>query len=65
MPEVTDYCSLIHKLADQKLRAAVSLKYQAPGEDLDPDNLVKLEGDDDLKVRLHPPPALKSFAMAY
>lgn len=33
---------------------AVSFKYLAPGEELDPDQLVKLEGDDDLKVRRLP-----------
>eukprot|EP00879_Flechtneria_rotunda_P014712 GHRR01015373.1.p1 GENE.GHRR01015373.1~~GHRR01015373.1.p1 ORF type:complete len:400 (+),score=120.96 GHRR01015373.1:281-1480(+) len=42
------YADFMFKLSE-KFRAAVSVKYQAPGEELDPDSLISVQDDADLQ----------------
>eukprot|EP00879_Flechtneria_rotunda_P024102 GHRR01025545.1.p1 GENE.GHRR01025545.1~~GHRR01025545.1.p1 ORF type:complete len:135 (-),score=28.88 GHRR01025545.1:297-701(-) len=46
------YADFMFKLSE-KFRAAVSVKYQAPGEELDPDSLISVQDDADLQVSIH------------
>lgn len=45
----TKYADFMFKLSE-KFKTAVSVKYQAPGEDLDPDSLISVQDDADLQV---------------
>lgn len=48
LPGALDYCQFMWKLSE-KLNTAVSVKYQAPGEALDPDSLVSVGDDADVQ----------------
>mmetsp|Transcript_21014 Transcript_21014/g.46094 ORF Transcript_21014/g.46094 Transcript_21014/m.46094 type:complete len:781 (+) Transcript_21014:243-2585(+) len=48
IPTSFKYADLCRKL-NEKFRDTVSFKYQSPGEDLDPENLVAVLDDDDLQ----------------
>lgn len=41
----------VSKRLNDKFGDTVSFKYLSPGEEMDPDNLVQVQGDDDLQVR--------------
>ncbi len=43
----------VSKRLNDKFSDTVSFKYLCPGDDIDPDNLVQVQGDDDLQVRTH------------
>lgn len=45
----TKYADFMFKLSE-KFKTAVSVKYLAPGEDLDPDSLISVQDDADLQV---------------
>ena len=44
------YADLVFSLAE-KVDGAVSIKFQLPGEDLDPDGLISISDDADIQVR--------------
>jgi PB1 domain len=44
------YADFMFKLSE-KFKTAVSVKYQAPGEELDPETLISVQDDADLQVR--------------
>lgn len=50
VPSSYRYADLCLKLND-KVGYTTSIKYQPPGEELSPDELVSISGNDDLKVR--------------
>lgn len=43
------YADFMFKLSE-KFKTAVSVKYQAPGEELDPETLISVQDDADLQV---------------
>ena len=45
------YADFMFKLSE-KFKTAVSVKYQAPGEELDPNALITVQDDDDFQVRV-------------
>ncbi len=47
------YAELVFSLAE-KVDGAVSVKYQLPGEELDPDSLISVSDDSDLQVGAAP-----------
>jgi hypothetical protein len=49
LPDTTRYSDLMFSLAE-KVDGAVSVKYQLPGEELDPDSLISVNDDNDMKV---------------
>lgn len=49
LPEATGYADLMFSLSE-KVDGAVSVKYQLPGEELDPDLLISVNDDKDVKV---------------
>lgn len=49
MPESTRYADMMFALAE-KVDGAVSVKYQLPGEELDPDSLISVNDDADIRV---------------
>ena len=53
MPIAWKYADVVFSLAE-KVDGAVSLKYQLPGEDLDPDALISIADDGDVSVRFFP-----------
>jgi hypothetical protein len=50
VPSVMSYAEFMFKLSE-KFKRAVSVKYHAPGEELDPHTLITIGDDDDLRVR--------------
>lgn len=50
MPESARYADLMFALSE-KVDGAVSVKYQLPGEELDPDCLISVSDDGDVKAR--------------
>ena len=50
VPVAWKYAELMFSLAE-KVDGAVSVKYQLPGEELDPDSLISVSDDSDLQVR--------------
>ena len=50
VPASWQYAELMFSLAE-KVDGAVSVKYQLPGEELDPDSLISVSDDSDLQVR--------------
>lgn len=48
-PLDSKYAEVMKRLND-KFGDTVSFKYLCPGDDIDPDNLVQVQGDDDLQV---------------
>lgn len=50
VPTSWKYAELMFSLAE-KVDGAVSVKYQLPGEELDPDSLISVSDDSDLQVR--------------
>lgn len=64
MPTTAKYADVMFGLAE-KVDGAVSVKYQLPGEDLDPDALITVADDSDVQVppaALPPPPAAQRRA---
>lgn len=51
VPSSCGYAEFMYRIT-QKVQRAVSVKYLNPGDDLDPENLTSVLGDDDVKVRL-------------
>ena len=49
VPVSWKYADLVFSLAE-KVDGAISLKYQLPGEDLDPDALISIADDSDISV---------------
>ncbi len=49
VPCSCSYMELMHRLCE-KAECDVSLKYLVPGEDLHPDNLISVTGNDDVQV---------------
>lgn len=49
VPASWTYAELVFSLAE-KVDGAVSVKYQLPGEELDPDSLISVSDDSDLQV---------------
>ena len=49
VPVSWKYADLVFSLAE-KVDGAISLKYQLPGEDLDPDGLISVADDSDIAV---------------
>jgi hypothetical protein len=49
VPGSCDYAEFMYRIT-QKVQRAVSVKYLNPGDELDPENLTSVLGDDDLKV---------------
>jgi hypothetical protein len=49
IPYGIKYADFMFKLSE-KFKTAVSVKYQAPGEELDPDSLISVQDDADLQV---------------
>ena len=52
LPETTKYADMMFSLSE-KVDDAVSVKYQLPGEELDPDCLISVNDDNDIKVCSH------------
>lgn len=50
VPDTTRYTDLMFALSE-KVDGAVSVKYQLPGEELDPDSLISVNDDADIRVR--------------
>lgn len=50
VPVACTYAELCLQIND-KVGYTTSIKYQAPGEELSPNELVSITGDDDLQVR--------------
>lgn len=50
IPADSHYADFMYKLAE-KLKAAVSIKYLCPGEEMDPASLITVADEDDFKVR--------------
>lgn len=63
MPETARYADLMFSLSE-KVDGAVSVKYQLPGEELDPDCLISVNDDSDVKARSLALPSLASPAGA-
>jgi len=55
VPVSWKYADLVFSLAE-KVNGAISLKYQLPGEDLDPDGLISVADDSDIAVSFIFPP---------
>lgn len=53
LPEATGYADLMFSLSE-KVDGAVSVKYQLPGEELDPELLISVNDDKDVKVGAAP-----------
>ena len=49
IPVSWKYADLVFSLAE-KVDGAISVKYQLPGEDLDPDGLISVADDSDISV---------------
>ena len=58
VPVSWKYADLVFSLAE-KVDGAISLKYQLPGEDLDPDGLISVADDSDIAVRFIFPPLIE------
>jgi hypothetical protein len=52
VPSNCKYADFMFKLSE-KFKTAVSVKYQSPGEELDPNALITVQDDDDLQVWAH------------
>jgi hypothetical protein len=50
VPADARYADFLYKLTE-KFKTAVSVKYQCPGEDMDPTALITVADDDDFAVR--------------
>jgi hypothetical protein len=50
LPDTTRYADMMFSLSE-KVDGAVSVKYLLPGEELDPDSLISVNDDNDIKVR--------------
>jgi hypothetical protein len=51
VPRTWSYADLMFRLSE-KVKDAVAVKYQLPGEDLDPDSLISVTDNSDLQVSL-------------